>query len=265
MFAEPNGAGYAFYSSGTYDLQGGVLKTNGTVVSVFGQGAFNHSGGDHNVTGDLVVGSQPALVVQGSDGTAVREGVYNFSDGNLTVSGNVTIGAGNGVDVDPGFPGEPGAQGTFNQSGGTHLVGGDLKIGQSGYVAGGTGLYTLSSGVLTVSGNTFIGGSGLPDGLVDGVGTFTQTGGTHTTLGDMNVGGGLGTYNLSGTGILEHRHHVSEFGQRHVVQPVRWYAQHWLPERLRRRLFSLGRHHQRRRQHGRGRAVQQCKVYADRW
>jgi hypothetical protein len=163
-------------------------------------GTFNHTGGDHNVSGDLIVGSQPAQIEPNSG--QQRQGIYNFSGGNLTAMGNVIIGAGNGVDADQGFAGEPGGLGTFNQSGGTHLVGGELKIGQSGNVAGGMGLYTQSNGVLTVNGNTFIGGSGLPDGLVDGVGTFTQTGGTHTTIGDMNVGGGLGTYNLSGTGIL---------------------------------------------------------------
>ena len=201
LFSVSNGnGGFDFYSSGTYDLKGGVLNATSTTVSVFGLGTFNQSDGDHNVSGNLTVGSQPGLIELNSG--QVREGVYKLSGGNLTVVGNVTIGAGNGVNLDPGFPGEPGALGTFIQSGGTHLVGGDLKIGQSGNVAGGTGLYTLSSGVLTVSGNTFIGGSGLPDGLQDGIGTFTQTGGTHTTLGDMNVGGGLGTYNLSGTGVL---------------------------------------------------------------
>ncbi|MBL0150492.1 MAG: choice-of-anchor D domain-containing protein [Ideonella sp.] len=201
LFAVSNGSGgFGFYSSGTYDLRGGQLNTTGTTVSIFGLGTFNQSGGTHSVSGNLTVGFGPAQIEPNSG--QVREGVYTFSGGTLSVTGDTIIGGGNGVNLDPGFAGEPGALGTFTQSGGTHLVGGNLKIGQSGNVAGGTGLYTLSSGVLTVSGNTFIGGSGLPDGLVDGIGTFTQTGGTHTTLGDMNVGGGLGTYNLGGSGIL---------------------------------------------------------------
>ncbi|RDE48871.1 MAG: choice-of-anchor D domain-containing protein, partial [Candidatus Accumulibacter meliphilus] len=194
LFIVGNSGGSDYDS--VYLMGGGQADLNDLWVGGFGRGILNQSDGQVTVSGELRVGDGPNI-----DPTR-RFGEYNLSGGNLTAMGNVIIGAGNGVDADQGFAGEPGGLGTFNQSGGTHLVGGELKIGQSGNVAGGMGLYTQSNGVLTVNGNTFIGGSGLPDGLVDGVGTFTQTGGTHTTIGDMNVGGGLGTYNLSGTGIL---------------------------------------------------------------
>jgi hypothetical protein len=189
---------FVFYSSGTYDLQDGVLNTSSTTVSVFGQGTFNQSGtSQHVVTNNLVVGSQPGLIEPNSG--VARQGIYTMTGGLLDVGGNTIIGAGNGVNLDPGFPGEPGALGTFTQSGGNHQVGGNLIIGQSGNVNGGTGFYNLSAGSLTVSGDTFIGGSGLPDGLQDGTGTFTQTGGTVTIAGAMTVGlgQGTGTYNLS--------------------------------------------------------------------
>jgi hypothetical protein len=204
LFATDNGSGYDFYSSGVYDLQGGRLNTSGTTVSGFGVGTFNQSGtSEHDVLRNLVVGSQPAQIEPNS--LQPREGVYELKDSAmLSVGGNTVIGAGNGVDLDPGFDGEPGARGTFTQSGGVHEVDGNLIVGQSGNVKGGTGFYNLSAGSATVAGNTTIGGSGLPDGLLDGTGTFNHTGGTFTTIGDMTVGIGVGTgtYNLSDTAIL---------------------------------------------------------------
>lgn len=204
LFAVDDGAGgFNFYSSGIYDLQGGTLNTKGTTVAQFGLGTFNqndlHGTSQHTVSGNLVVGAGPGLIAKGSD--QIREGIYNLS-GNvsssvLKVSGDTIIGAGNNT-----FAGEPGGKGTFNQSGGSHTVTGNLIIGQGSYSdasAGGTGIYNLSGGSLQVDLSTIVGGSG--DSGPGGTGTFTQTGGTHTIDDNLILGQqaeSSGTYNLSG-------------------------------------------------------------------
>ena len=195
LFSVPNGAGFDLYSSGTYNLLGGVLNTNGTTVSLFGLGTFNHSGtGAHNVTGDLVVGSQPAFTETLSG--QMTQGTYNFSGGTLSVSGMTTIGAGN-----INAPGLPGGLGTFNHSGGTATLAG-LILGGPGTNAGGQGTYNLTgTGVLNVTGDTEVGAGGT--------GVFTQNGAgtTHTVNGTLYLGGNgsnssgatllnSGTYNL---------------------------------------------------------------------
>lgn len=140
--------GYKFYSSGTYDLQGGTLNTNGTTVAMFGLGEFNQSGTtQHTVTGDLVVGAGPGMPVPDTPSGQVREGAYTLSGGNLSVSGDTIIGAGNNS-----FDGEPGGKGTFEQSGGASSIGGNLYLGQSGTLGNGAGAYTLSGGTAAVTG-----------------------------------------------------------------------------------------------------------------
>ncbi|MEO8304100.1 MAG: choice-of-anchor D domain-containing protein [Betaproteobacteria bacterium] len=196
LFSITQGANTYFYSSGTYDLQSGQLNTTGTTVGLFGQGTFNQSGGDHNVTGNLVVGSAPGLTEPNSG--QVRQGVYNLTDGNVTVSGLTLVGAGNGVGLDPGFLGEPGAMGTFTQSGGTHTVGGDLIIGQAGSQGGGTGLYQMSGGALTVNGQLTVGDGG---NTVAGSGTFIQSGGL-VTANALVVGSNGGSSTVIGTYTL---------------------------------------------------------------
>jgi hypothetical protein len=88
--------------------------------------------------------------------------------------------------------------GTFNQTGGTTKVSGNLIIGN----AGGTGTYYLSgaSSQLTVTGEEWVGSWGR--------GTFNQMGGTHTVNGALVIGEvaredggvmkrGVGDYNMS--------------------------------------------------------------------
>ncbi len=196
LFADATPSGYAFYSDGTYDLQGGQLNTTGTTVSVFGLGTFLQSGGEHNVTGKLVVGSQPAAIEPTSG--MVRQGLYSFSDGVLTVSGDTIIGAGNS-----GFGGEPGGLGSFTQTGGMVMLNGALVIGDGGDNAGGTGIYSLSGAAsqLSVGGDMRVGGAGI--GTLSS-GTVIQSDGVATVAGGLYVGSGNanGSYALSGSGVL---------------------------------------------------------------
>ena len=49
------------------------------------------------------------------------------------------------------------ANGVFNQYGGTHTVGNDLRVGDS---PGSRGTYNLTGGSLSVTGNTVVGNAG---------------------------------------------------------------------------------------------------------
>jgi autotransporter-associated beta strand protein len=155
-------------SSATYTLSGsGLLSANYEPVGNAGTATFTQSGGTHTVVG-LDVGLQPGSI-----------GTYNLMDGQLLPTSEAigVVGIGN-----------------FTQSGGTHAVAIELDFG---YVAGGSGSYSLSgSGLLTVPTES-IGYSAS--------GSFTQSGGTHATSNLLTVGnfpGSSGTYNLSGSGLL---------------------------------------------------------------
>ena len=196
LFAVDLGNGFEFYSHGSYELQAGTLNTTGTTVGVFGIGEFSQSGGDHNVGGSLVVGSQPALVETNTNRS--REGIYNLGGGNLSVTGITIIGRGNGVVGDPGFPNEPGALGTFIHSGGSFIAQSDVLIGQFGNIASGTGSYLMSgpsSSLLVDKGASMVVAQG------GAIGTFQQSDGTVTVTGFLTIGedvGAVGTYRLSG-------------------------------------------------------------------
>jgi fibronectin-binding autotransporter adhesin len=175
--------------SGSYALSGsGLLIVNGN--ESIGQGgnpgssaagSFTQTGGTHSVV-SLVIGDSDDF---GNGGT----GSYTLSNGLLSVTGNEVIGQGFAV-------------GSFTQTGGIHaaatMVIGGVDVNENG----GTGAYSLSGGLLTVTGNESI-GQGL-----NAVGSFTQTGGTHSVavlvIGDTdaNEGGSSGSYSLSGSGLL---------------------------------------------------------------
>jgi hypothetical protein len=94
--------------------------------------------------------------------------------------------------------------GVFNQSGGSFTVGSvsantPLYLG---YAAGSSGTYNLSGGTLTTYSPEFIGFN--VSTIFSAVGSFVQTGGTHTAA-TIYLGyhtGSSGIYNLSGTGTL---------------------------------------------------------------
>jgi hypothetical protein len=196
-------------SSGTYNLVGGTLTAGSITVSAFGRGEFNQSGGIATVTSNLTVGSGPA-----TGGTPTREGIVNLSGGSLTVSGLTTIGAGNND-----FVGEPGAKGTFNQTGGVATLN-NFVVGGAGTEAGGTGIVNISAGQMIVHGTmtlakgagssgTFnLSGTGVLTVSIDsvvglnGIGVFTQSNATsvHSVAGELALGvngGSSGTYTLT--------------------------------------------------------------------
>ena len=69
-----------------------------------------------------------------------------------------------------------------------------LTLGQNN---GSSGVYTLTGGVLSTGLHSMLG--------VDGAATFAHSGGTHTTVSELNLGrgaNGSGVYNLSGSGVV---------------------------------------------------------------
>ena len=174
---------------GTYELSvGSTLNAKFEYVGNTGKGTFTQTGGTNNVANNLNVGYD-------TSGT----GIYNLTNGILSVG----TGGGPNINSQVGVFGT----GTFNQSGGTHEVGGTLYIGK---YPGSSGTYNLSEANgpanLTVKTNTVVGYAGT--------GTFNQTAGTHAITNNNNLilGGqftdtagtyyGTGTYNLSGASSI---------------------------------------------------------------
>jgi fibronectin-binding autotransporter adhesin len=157
----------------TYTLSGGSLSINGGyefVASHGSIGTFDQSGGTNSAL-SLYVG--PSV---GSTGT------FNLSGtGSLSVSDAEYI----------GYDGT----GTFIETNGTNTINGTGGL-VLGVDSGSTGTYTLSGGLLSVSGNYEVVGN-------SGAGSFNQSGGTNTINGGsgLNVGsssGVIATYTLSG-------------------------------------------------------------------
>jgi len=138
--------------SGSYYLSGGTLSViNGTSMC----GIFNQSGGTYRTT-YLSVGSYD------------YGGFYNLSGGTLVTERTY-------------------CSSIFDQTGGTHIVSGELSLGSDHDLRG---IYNLSDGNLTTKSE-----------LIH-FGTFNQSGGTNTTGSlSMMENTNINTYNLSG-GIL---------------------------------------------------------------
>ena len=196
--------GYNAGGSGTYSLTNGAsLTVTSEYIGYNGGGTFNQTGGTHSV------GSGNALTVAFGPSSS---GMYNLSGGRLSTY-NTIIGNTNG------------AVGVFNQSGGTHSIGGDLTLATGSINS--LGSYAISNGATLTVGRTLLVGD-------TGSATFTQTGGVTTvngangfyglyvgsnagasgtisvsggslsvTAGDLFVGrGGLGTYAQSGNSTV---------------------------------------------------------------
>jgi fibronectin-binding autotransporter adhesin len=235
-------------SIGTFNQDGGAHITDFLGVGTIGggNGTYNLSGGTVQVQGNLGIGGDTSSGLIDQTGGTVTVGGTIFMNGNgnansakyklsgdpntvsLTVTGNTIVGA-NGL-----------AGSVFEQSGGTHTIGGDLNIGRS---SGGHGTYTYNGGTLSVSGLTVVGDFGtgtfnqnadltLAGGLVvgrnfgsngtynmkagvtlnddlvvgdAGTGTFNNPGGTHNVTGTLILGNqstGDGTYKLTAGGTL---------------------------------------------------------------
>ena len=200
--------------NGTYTILAGDLNVADSIrVGQSGTGAFTQ-----NLNASVTAGGQVYLGVLGT-----AQGTYNLSGGDLDSTG-----------THAGY----GGYGTFNHSGGTHTISGDLSVGGSGggeynlsgsgqlqavdeHVGNhGTGAFVQTGGTNTVGDDLYLGSNPVASGTYtmsggtlnvgdstevgrSGSGTFNQSGGTHTISGNLLVGGsGAGEYNLSGSGQL---------------------------------------------------------------
>ena len=162
---------------GTYNLGGnGQLTAATEYVGYSGTGTFTQSGGANSIgsyySGPLYVGAN-----------AGGSGSYSLSGSGLLSANSEYVGSS--------------GTGTFTQTGGTNNVNsyyaGSLTLGAN---AGGSGAYNLSGSGLLSANSEYLGYSGT--------GSFTQSGGTHTTN-SLYLGynaGSSGSYSLSGSGQL---------------------------------------------------------------
>jgi fibronectin-binding autotransporter adhesin len=177
--------GYGAGSTGTYTLSAGTLTIMEQSIGEGGLGSFIQTGGTN------IAPASGAIVVGDGAGST---GSYELSGG---IMGGSTCGEGVGI----------GGSGWFLQTGGTNSFR-SLGVG----VYNGTGAYTLSGGILSVSEGVSIGGgSGSSAG---GVGTMNVSGtgqlsvaGTMTVYnnGRVNINGGsttLGGMSISGGGVV---------------------------------------------------------------
>ena len=167
-------------STGTYFLDGAASVLNVIGWELIGQGQFTQRAGTNTVSGFVGIG----LAASGS---------YDLAGGTFSVSGEEYIG------VHP--VGWAVGHGQFTQTGGSHLVGGNLFLGLCG-----DGGYILDEGTLSVSKSEYIGRSGtysiIGEPIAgDGNGIFIQAGGIHTIHGNLKLGqngGSDGRYTLTG-------------------------------------------------------------------
>jgi uncharacterized protein with beta-barrel porin domain len=148
-------------SSGTYLIQDGTLEVgNNEYVGSVGTGIFEQSGGNHVVTGQMVLGLEPNAY-----------GSYIMSGGTLTVGGDEII-----------------DKGVFEQTGGQHTI----KSSDIGKNSNSHGTYILTGGILNVEFYQDVGD--------EGAGIFVQDGGEHNVNMGLRIGSdsdGQGNYTLS--------------------------------------------------------------------
>ncbi len=169
-------------SSGNYILGGsGLLTAYSEYVGYYGNGTFTHSGGTNNVN---------------SAYDQLTLGLYAGSSGNYILGGSGLLTA---YREYVGYYGN----GTFTQSGGTNNVSNASFYGLclgSGSASGGS--YNLSGSGLLSAYTEYVGFSGT--------GAFAQSGGVNNVLESLDLGqlylgynpGSIGSYNLSGSGLL---------------------------------------------------------------
>lgn len=222
----------------TYSLGGGTLTLalgGNVVVGNTGRASFAHSSGTMNFTGvtpgnlTLAAGnatnnntytlSNTGQITNASTLNVGKSGTATFTQtggtialGNLAAAGNLVLGdlaSGNGtynlsattgtgsISVDNVTVGNFGT-GAFNQSGGTLTVSNTFNMASN---PGSTSSYALTGGSLNASGTATATVGGL------GTAVFTHSAGT-ANLGTLTLATSVsgftasGTYNLSGTGIL---------------------------------------------------------------
>lgn len=177
-------------SSGTYNLNDGSLSANIERIGYGGTGIFNQNGGTNTLSGDLRIGDASYT---GSSGT------YNLNAGALSVGGNI---------APLNSPSSGGRSiGTLAIGNGTLTVGGGngiINVGNLvlGSIPGSNVNFTLSDTGLYQDTNK-VAGALTTNNLIlgkDGIGTFTQTGGSNTVSNTITLAvnaGSAGTYNLN--------------------------------------------------------------------
>ena len=154
-------------SESTYTLAGTALLSAGNTYVV--DGAFTQTGGTHNVSNILAVGSDYA----------------NNSNASYTISGNSLLSA-KFIDVGGTLPYS--GTGTITQSGGTVAVAGSLTIGANGY-----GNYDLNGGDLLISSLIVNQGSGA----------FNFNGGTIQAAGSFSIAAPLALDDADGNATID--------------------------------------------------------------
>jgi hypothetical protein len=236
LWVGTNGSGTAIFTlSGTGAVNAsGVTLVIANSASVIGQ--FVQSQTTSVTVGSLVVGQAVTGLgtyqQQGSSSTMTSSGqinigsnggtgVYSLLGGTVSATQQLQLGNGiNNAQTNTAVTGGTNrvytsyiSSGTFIQSGGLARTVSDLSVG----VNGGSGVYQISGGTLSISGNTYLangtGASVTGSAFIDttGVTTYytstttvaskgivTQTGGVVNAVGAFNVGhnGGNGTYNM---------------------------------------------------------------------
>lgn len=173
--------------NGVYNMYGGTLTAVHEDIGVFSAagtgtaGIFNQSGGSNTVTGSSSLGNGDLDV--GDNGT----GTYNLSGPssgpNATTLSAVTENVGVGIGT-----------GTFNQSGGSNNVSGNLTVG-NGDQASSQGFYFLSGGSLSAA-NEIIGvNTTNTSPFAYLTQNFTQTGGSNSITDTLTIGATAFTQN----------------------------------------------------------------------
>ncbi|MGB2819828.1 MAG: hypothetical protein WBF17_02515, partial [Phycisphaerae bacterium] len=208
------GSDHYAHSNGTYELSGtGQLWAQTEFVAWYpsGGGRFVQTGGTNTVADELVVGSElksdgtyelngraqlwatRERVVQG--GRFVQTGGLNTVRGVLKIDGRYELsGTGRLRVTGEEQIGFEGATAALVQHGGTHMVAGEMSLGDQ---EGSTGTYELRSGELVVDDDLVVGDCAT--------GIFIQSGGTVSVRGRLEFGDEeetcSGTYELTG-GLL---------------------------------------------------------------
>ncbi len=196
--SQPGGLGAFSQTGGSYQTASLVIGQGGTVAG--GSGSYNLYSGASLNTKATTIGSAG---IQGGIGTFYQYGGTHATD-NLTVGsinangtyllfgGVLNVTGYNPATLDDGqtYIGVSG-NGQFIQAGASQFTTNYLSIASE--AGGGNGVYTMSSGVLTVNNNMAVG--------TVGSGEFAQSGGAVSVSQNLYLGGAAGSsgqYNLSG-------------------------------------------------------------------
>jgi hypothetical protein len=194
---------------------GGTLSTIGSIYLAHGENTFTGTAATLTQTSGLIMtGSTLSGTSTISGAINIGRGggsaVFNMSGGTVNSAGDLWVG---NASASGGESGTLASTGIMTQSGTAAVtVGAVLGVGRQG----GTGSYTMLGGTLQAN-NLNVGYNGnattlvpTPSVILDGRGTFVQSGGTVTSVRSMSValaGDGAtthsyGRYSLSNTGIL---------------------------------------------------------------